>query len=158
MEESDNNILSPTPPKASLQLSLVQETTLSDNVYDMDLDGDKTMVNDCIPSSSSLVPSINRELTPLQTEDPTQKKKADTAWIIQCMPKQPAILELVQVTRLTKLPKPPMQPPQLSDDMVHAKPSIGGFPIIHIFTSSWYNLLPKQREHFDFYSEPKLWV
>lgn len=53
MEESDNNIPSPTPPIASLQMSVVQEAALSDNIHDMDLDGDKTMVNDCIPFSPS---------------------------------------------------------------------------------------------------------
>ncbi|KAH0584501.1 hypothetical protein H2248_010037 [Termitomyces sp. 'cryptogamus'] len=48
--------------------------------------------------------------------------------------------------------------PQLLGNMVRSCAPAEGFPVIHLSTPSWYNLLPEQQTHFNNYPEPKLWI
>lgn len=49
-------------------------------------------------------------------------------------------------------------PPQLLKSLLQTPILVGGFPIIHLSTPPWFNLLPNQCAFFDTYPEPKLWI
>ncbi|KAG6874526.1 hypothetical protein C0992_007639 [Termitomyces sp. T32_za158] len=49
-------------------------------------------------------------------------------------------------------------PPQLPRNLTRTSTPVGGFPSVHLSTPPWFNLLPEQRDIFESYPDPKLWV
>lgn len=78
MDKSDGKLQSQLPPNVPLLLNLSGMTILSEGVQDMDLNGDKTLINTYVPSSLSSMDSPDRELTPQPFITPVHKKKMDS--------------------------------------------------------------------------------
>ncbi|KAG6875157.1 hypothetical protein C0992_004941 [Termitomyces sp. T32_za158] len=100
----------------------------------------------------------------------SQERVADPAWIVKRTridashhPQSPSTgsrpTDVPPQTASAAHGAPAMRtPPQLPARLTRSPTPAGGFPTIHLSTPPWYNLKPKQRAHFDLYSEPKLWV
>ncbi|KAH0579954.1 hypothetical protein H2248_002774 [Termitomyces sp. 'cryptogamus'] len=119
----------------------------------------------------------NHDAPPPRTKGSDQAQSDNPPWIIR----QSRCTSLVQNQNVSLEP-PPSTQPQLQDSVLHMAPQpdllqtgtqptpqlLGnivrsctlaeGFPVIHLSTPPWYNLLPEQRTHFNNYLEPKLWI
>ncbi|KAG6883742.1 hypothetical protein C0992_007921 [Termitomyces sp. T32_za158] len=154
-EESDGDTYSssplaiPPPPSfASLAISTMGTR---------DADGDKTMVNQSQDPLPSQVGATDDELDPREPGTPTMRRCEDPPWIIRHIQKSVVEPSLTQPS--TRGAPPTSSPPScLPKGLVHTPKPAGGFPVIHLSTPSWFNLLPEQRDRFDSYLVPKVWI
>lgn len=116
-----------------------------------DADGDTTMVNQSEPGSPT-----DGILYPSTPTTPTHTAKASNAWTPSHIPRTPTDPPFTQMAAATPQSQSPI--PQLPEDLTRTPTPVGGFPIIHLSTPPWFNLLPEQRATFDQYPGPKLWI
>ncbi|KAG6877096.1 hypothetical protein C0992_010861 [Termitomyces sp. T32_za158] len=112
-------------------------------------------------SQDPLPPQVgvtDNELDQHEPGTPTTRRCEDPPWIIRRVQKSIVEPPLTQPSRrgLLSMSFPP--PPRLPKGLVHTPKPAGGFPVIHLLTPPWFNLLPEQRDRFDSYPEQKVWV
>ncbi|KAG6896828.1 hypothetical protein C0992_005783 [Termitomyces sp. T32_za158] len=149
MDESEEDTYSspaplavPPPPSMAL-LNISNETR-------HDTDGDTTMVSQSPPSSNAAQSPL-----PPDPDTPTPGSRSDPPWIIRRTLRSPVDPPFTQTEGSAR---PSLGVPRLPRSLTRTPTLVGGFPMIHLSTPPWFNLLPEQRTMFDTYPEPKFWI
>ncbi|KAG6897031.1 hypothetical protein C0992_004559 [Termitomyces sp. T32_za158] len=157
MEESEGETYSPSPlvvpPPNFTNLAIA--TSFAQN---MNLDDDDTLIDPQYASSPT--PSRRDRGSPGMEEQgtPAQSPRVDPPWIIRRTSRLSTDPPYTQPRQAERQPRRYDTPPQIPRNMTRTPTPVGGFPVIHLSTPPWFNLLPEQRDHFESYQGPKVWV
>lgn len=154
MDESEGDIYS-SPPATIPLPNLLGAVETADQPSDHD--GDTTMVN-ATPDAYTphhLDESVPHGGTP---GTPTPGTRNDPPWIVRRTKKLTEDPPPTQEEQIQLDPPMPTADLNLPDNLIRTPTPIGGFPEIHLTTPPWFNLLPAQKDHFETYPEPKLWI
>ncbi|KAG6885655.1 hypothetical protein C0992_004982 [Termitomyces sp. T32_za158] len=166
MTESDGNLSIPPPLNIPPPPNFAKLQILADSKSDVD--GESTMINQSQDISQTPSPydmETDMEAKPSVAPDsPTPARRADPPWIIRRAVKHTAAPlsastgreETLYASRLqSTLTQPPLSIPK---SVIRSPAPAGGFPVVHMSTPPWYNLLPEQSSAFDEYAQYKIWV
>ncbi|KAG6895223.1 hypothetical protein C0992_002505 [Termitomyces sp. T32_za158] len=142
-EEREEGEVSPAPLQVPPPPNFARLTISTEDTQDMDLDEEDTLVEPQYLSSPSPSGHFRASPSPQRPNTPPQGGRSDPPWIIRRSGNQ---------TNKTSTP------PQLPKNLSRTPTPVGGFPDVHLSTPPWFNLLPEQRNFFESYQGPKLWV
>ncbi|KAG6879309.1 hypothetical protein C0992_003636 [Termitomyces sp. T32_za158] len=152
MDESDDETYS-SPLPLTIPPPNLSALTLSPTPH-RGTGGDSTMVDDS-PQPSPRDLGGNNGPPSISSSTPTPAGKEDPPWIIRRTTKTPVHPPFTQTSDASPSPQPP---PKLPKSLTRTPRPTEGFPIVHLSTQPWFNLLQDQREAFDKYPDPKLWI